>query len=318
MIKMGYISFPGLGIEPFHIDKVAFTLFGRNVAWYGILITCGMILAVLCALKLAKIENISSDDIIDLAFCVIIFGVIGARAYYVIFSWDEHSYLVSDGTLIQNILGTLYNCIAVWNGGLAIYGGIIGGLVSAFVFTKCKKYRKIHFLKIFDVLAPCVLIGQIIGRWGNFVNMEAYGSETILPWRMGILYGYAELDSWSVEKYVHPTFLYESLWNLVGLVIILTLYKKKKFNGQMFCSYLIWYGFGRMLIEGLRSDSLMLGSIRVSQLIGAASFILGIALMIIFAKKSKNNALDDGEYTAVYESLTDESKNNKDNNTSEE
>lgn len=314
---MGYISFPGLGIEPFHIDKVAFTLFGRDVAWYGILITCGMILAVILALKLAKIEKISSDDIIDLAFCVIIFGIIGARAYYVIFSWGDHGYLVTDKSFIGNIIGTIYNCIAIWNGGLAIYGGIIGGLVSSFVFTKCKKYRKIHFLQIYDILAPCVLIGQIIGRWGNFVNMEAYGSETTLPWRMGILYGYPELGLWNVEKYVHPTFLYESIWNLVGLVIILILYKKKKFNGQMFCSYLIWYGFGRMLIEGLRSDSLMLGSIRVSQLVGASSFILGIVLIIVFAKKSKNNAQDGDEYTEVYESMTEES-NNKDNNTSEE
>lgn len=305
---MEYLSFPGLGIDPFHIDNIAFTIFGRPVAWYGILITCGMILAVLCALRLSKFEKIKSDDIIDLAFTVIICGIIGARAYYVIFSWDNYRYLVTDKNLIGNIFGTLYNCIAIWNGGLAIYGGIIAGLLSAYVFSKKKR---IHFLKLFDILAPCVLIGQIIGRWGNFINIEAYGAETTLPWRMGILWGSDGM--WLAEKYVHPTFLYESLWNLIGLVIILSIYKKKKTDGQMFASYLIWYGFGRMQIEGLRTDSLMLGSVRVSQLVGAFSLLLGIVLTGVFLNKVKKTVTEDSEYESVYEKL-----NNKDDCTSAE
>lgn len=319
---MYYLSFPGLGIEPFHIDKVAFSMFGRSVAWYGLLITFGMILAVLCAGWLAKKENIKSDDIIDLAFVVIVCGVIGARAYYVIFTWGKYNYLVtsavSDGTLVgavsaffSNLLGTAYNCVAIWNGGLAIYGGILAGLLSSFIFAKKKK---IEFLKIFDILAPCVTIGQIIGRWGNFINIEAYGSETTLPWRMGITY---QIDDIVLsEKFVHPTFLYESLWNLVGLAILLTIYKLgKKFNGQSFSTYLIWYGFGRMLIEGLRTDSLMLGNLRVSQGVGLVSVAVGVVLMVILSKKMKEKTTSE-EYVSVYDNITgnSEKKDNIDEN----
>lgn len=157
---MSYISFPGLGIEPFHIDKVAFSLFGRDVAWYGILITCGMILAVLYAIHLGKFEGISSDNMIDLAFVIIICGVLGARLYYVIFKWDN--YVVTDAqNLFQNLWETLKNIVAVWKGGLAIYGGILAGLLTAYIFAR---KRKIKFLKLFDILVPCVLIGQVIGR----------------------------------------------------------------------------------------------------------------------------------------------------------
>lgn len=289
---MTYVSFPGLGIEPFHIDKVAFSLFGRDVAWYGILITCGMVLAVMYALWIAKKkEGIKSDDIMDLAFFIIIFGVLGARAYYVIFKWD--SYLVTSGSFFENVWATFKNCIAIWQGGLAIYGGIIAGLITAFFVAR---WKKISFLKFFDILAPCVLIGQIIGRWGNFINMEAYGCETDLPWRMGILYSYdnsgVTTGVWDVEMYVHPTFLYESLWNLIGLILIHFLYQRKKFDGQLFCTYLIWYGFGRMLIEGLRTDSLMLGSIRVSQLVGLVSVVLGIVLMVFYSMHAKRKAAE--------------------------
>ncbi|MBE6542350.1 MAG: prolipoprotein diacylglyceryl transferase [Ruminococcaceae bacterium] len=296
------------------MDNVAFTIFGRDVAWYGILITVGMILAIVCGLRLAKIEGIKSDDLIDLALCVIICGVIGARAYYVIFTWDEYDYLVTNKSFFVNVYKTIYNCIAVWEGGLAIYGGIIAGLVSSYVFARIKK---IKFLKIFDILAACVLIGQIIGRWGNFINVEAYGAETTLPWRMGILYGADGV--WYMEQYVHPTFLYESMWNLIGLIIILSIYKKKKTDGQIFCCYLIWYGFGRMLIEGLRTDSLMIGSLRVSQLVGAASLLVGVVLMIVFLKKAKISKAEDVEYVPIYESVSEqENKNAADEETESE
>lgn len=300
---MSYISFPGLGIEPFHLDKVAFTLFGHPIAWYGILITCGMIFAVLYAVHIGKFEGISSDDMIDLAFFIIICGVLGARLYYILFKLDN--YIVTDaGGFFKNLLQTLKNMISIWEGGLAIYGGVIAGLITAYVFAR---RRKIKFLKLFDILAPCVLIGQVIGRWGNFINMEAYGSETSLPWRMGILYSYADNGIWDVEKYVHPTFLYESLWNLTALVLLLIFYKKKKFDGQYFCSYLIWYGLGRMMIEGLRTDSLMLGNLRISQGVGFLSLLLGAVLTVYFLKKTKKSSEADSDYTPIYaESNSDE------------
>ena len=170
---MTYVSFPGLGIEPFHMDRIAFSLFGIDVNWYGLIITCGMILAVLYALWHAKHEGVKSDDIIDLALALIFCGVIGARLYYVIMEFDQ--YLVSGGTFLQNLGGTLYNCIAIWNGGLAIYGGIIAGFLAAMVVARAKR---IPFPVIADIAGPAVMVGQIIGRWGNFVNVEAFGAES--------------------------------------------------------------------------------------------------------------------------------------------
>lgn len=284
---MTYVSFPGLGIEPFHMDRIAFSLFGIDVNWYGLIITCGMILAVLYALWHAKFEGVKSDDIIDLALFLIVFGVIGARLYYVIMEFDQ--YLVTGGSFWKNLTGTLYNIVAVWNGGLAIYGGIIAGFLAAIVVARRKRLR---FSVVADIAGPAVMVGQIIGRWGNFVNVEAFGGATDLPWRMGVLYSFDGGITFVTEKFVHPTFLYESLWNLAGLILITYLYKKKKFHGQMFLTYMTWYGFGRTLIEGLRADSLYIGTIRVSQLVGLLTFILGAVLLIYnFQKvnKQQNN-----------------------------
>ena len=281
---MTYVSFPGLGIEPFHMDRVAFSLFGVNVNWYGLIITCGMILAVLYALWHAKFERVKTDDIIDLALFLIVAGVIGARLYYVIMEFDQ--YLVTNGTFWKNLTGTLYNIIAVWNGGLAIYGGIIAGFLTAIVVARKKRIR---FSVIADIAGPAVMVGQIIGRWGNFVNVEAYGAETTLPWRMGVLYSFNDGVSFVSEKFVHPTFIYESLWNLLGLILITYFYKKKKFHGQMFLSYMTWYGFGRMLIEGLRADSLYVGSIRISQLVGFVTFVVGAVLIIVNLRRVKRS-----------------------------
>lgn len=279
---MIYVSFPGLGIGPFHMDRVAFSVFGLQVNWYGIIITCGMILAVLYALWHAGMEKVKSDDLIDLALALIIFGVIGARLYYVVMEFD--SYLVTGGSFWENVGQTLYNIIAVWNGGLAIYGGIIAGFITAIVVARKKR---IHFLVIADIAGPAVMVGQIIGRWGNFVNVEAYGAATTLPWRMGILYSIDGGQTFISSQCVHPTFLYESLWNLLGLILITLVYRKKKFHGQMFLMYITWYGFGRMLIEGLRTDSLYVGSVRISQLVGFLSFVVGaILLMIGFMRAS--------------------------------
>ena len=285
---MTYVSFPGLGIEPVHMDRIAFSLFGIDVNWYGLIITCGMILAVLYALWHAKHEGVKSDDIIDLALALIFCGVIGARLYYVIMEFDQ--YLVSGGTFLQNLGGTLYNCIAIWNGGLAIYGGIIAGFLAAMVVARAKR---IPFPVIADIAGPAVMVGQIIGRWGNFVNVEAFGAETTLPWRMGVLYSFNDGVSFVSEKFVHPTFIYESLWNLLGLILITYFYKKKKFHGQMFLTYMTWYGFGRMLIEGLRADSLYVGSIRISQLVGFVTFVVGAVLIIYNLQRVKKKSLSE-------------------------
>ena len=194
-----------------------------------------------------------------------LFGVIGARLYYVIFDALEN----------PGYYKTFVDVIAMWRGGLAIYGGIIGGAAAIAVVCAVKK---INTLKVMDCIAPGVMLAQAMGRWGNFVNGEAHGgvvSESSLLYflRMG-LYENGQM------QYFHPTFLYESLWNLVGFALITAFYRKKKFNGQILCSYVAWYGFGRMFIEGLRTDSLYWGPFRISQVIGAVCFIVGTACLV--------------------------------------
>ena len=274
MNSVNYISFPGLGIGEIPINRVAFTIFGRDVAWYGVIISFGMVLAFLLALKHAKNEGVSTDDLLDITIFTVIFSIIGARFYYVITSLD--SYIVEG-----NFLETLKGMVAIWNGGLAIYGGIIAGAITVFVICRIKK---LNYAKICDLIAPSLMLGQIIGRWGNFVNAEAHGTETTLPWRMGIRPAGSEITS-----YVHPTFLYESLWNLLGLIIILSLYKKKKYNGKVTLMYLAWYGFGRAFIEQLRTDSLYVGSFRISQLVGIITFVAAGTCLIVFGIKHKND-----------------------------
>ncbi len=261
---MNHISFPGLGIKEFKLNPVAFELFGRPVMWYGVIISLGMILAVLYVLYRAKHnEGIKTDDVFDYAICAIPLGVIGARIYYVATKFEEYK--------ADTPLETFKNCIAIWEGGIAIYGAIIGGALGLIIVSLIKKIKP---LKVFDMVAPGVMIAQAIGRWGNFCNAEAYGGPTSLPWRMGI-----RNDEHISTVFVHPTFLYESLWNVLGFVLINLFYKKKKYDGQILVMYLTWYGFGRMLIEGLRTDSLYVGSFRISQVIGFLCFFIGICIL---------------------------------------
>lgn len=297
---MTYVSFPGLGIEPFHMNRIAFSIGKMDVYWYGIIITVGMILAVLYALYHAKIERVKSDDIIDLALALIVFGVIGARLYYVLMKLD--TYIVTGGTFWENLLDTVLGMINIPGGGLAIYGGIIGGFLAGIVVARRKHIR---FSIIADIAGPSVIVGQIVGRFGNFVNVEAYGSETTLPWRMGIHTSYDYGETFIREMFVHPTFLYESLWNLVGLVLITALYKKKKFHGQMFLIYMTWYGFGRMLIEGLRTDSLYIGPLRVSQWVGGITFVIGVVLLVFGMRKAKQTVADKDEPEEVEDGSAD-------------
>ncbi len=272
------VSFPGLGIEEFSFDRVAFDLFGKPIYWYGVLIMLGIVAAFIHAYLRCKQEGIKTDDILDVGIFTVVFGVIGARLYYVLTTLKVYEY------------NSFLDVIAVWEGGLAIYGGIIAG-AAAIVLTAL--YKKINPLKVTDTIAPGVGLAQAIGRWGNFMNGEAYGYEVaegsfLYRFRMGLISDYTG----SEMKYYHPTFLYESLWNILGFVIITLLYRKKKFNGQVTLMYFAWYGFGRMFIEGLRTDSLYVGDFRISQVIGFVCFLAGAALLVAGFVLSRKGKLD--------------------------
>ena len=280
-------SFPGLGIGEMTINKVAFTvpiLGGLEVRWYGILLTLGIVAGFFYAVYRAKFEGFTTDDVIDYAIVTVFLAIIGARTYYVL------------TTLGEGLYESFYDVVAIWEGGIAMYGSIIGGAVGLLVVSYFKKFKKEKIVKIFDMVAPGVMLGQIIGRWGNFVNGEAHGIATSENFflRMGL----CEYGKWT---YYHPTFLYESLWNLVGFVLITVFYKKKKFDGQIVLSYLAWYGFGRMFIEGLRTDSLYIGSFRISQVLGLLCFLACTALMVYMLYRQKRAVQDAGEYVPVYE-----------------
>lgn len=291
------MEFPGLNIGEFTINKVAFefTLFGHSieVRWYGMIITVGIILAFLYAYYRSKYEKIVFDDLLDITLYVVLFGVIGARTYYVL------------TTIKDGIYHSFYDVIAIWEGGLAIYGGIIAGAITIYVICKIKK---INLYKTLDMVAPAVMIGQILGRWGNFFNGEAYGyvvseNSPLYFMRMGLL---PNINSSVKMYYFHPTFFYESLWNLIGFIIINIFYKKKKFDGQVTCMYFAWYGFGRMFIEGLRTDSLYVGPFRISQIVGFTCFVVGTVLCVINLVKAHKAELAKGAYEAAYPSFKTE------------
>ncbi len=283
------VSFPGIGIDNFEISRVAFTVFGREIRWYALIITFGLVLAFFYAYYRSKHEGISENDLLDITLFAVPLAIIGARTYYVLTSLEDfHSF----GEMI-----------AIWNGGIAIYGAIIAGAIT--ICAVCK-FKKIKVMKAFDMASPAVMIGQIIGRWGNFFNGEAYGTEVLESSplyfiRMGLK---PNIDSYSVMHYYHPTFLYESLWNLVGFIIINALYKKKKFDGQVFLMYITWYGFGRMFIEGLRTDSLYVGVFRISQVVGFACFVVGAVLLIYNLAKARRTAITAGDYDPTYPKLS--------------
>lgn len=281
---MNTLTFPGLGFE-FHLNPVAFTVFGKDIYWYGIIIAVGFVLAVLYGCRKASPFGVDQDKLLDLLFFAVPAALIGARAYYVIFYLDQ--YIDANGRFDWG------EAIAIWDGGLAIYGGLIAAILTAVIYCLI---RKQPFWSYTDCASYGFLIGQMIGRWGNFVNIEAYGGVTDLPWRMcspviaDWLYlrkGLIDADVYQQildgTLGVHPTFLYESLWNLLGLVILILLYRKgRKFDGQVFLSYVIWYGVGRAVIEGLRSDSLYFFNtgLRTSQMVGIISAVVALAIFI--------------------------------------
>lgn len=263
------IIFPSLGLD-FNINRVAFSLFGIDVYWYGIIIMCGVCLAVLYAwFECEKRDfGIKTDDVFNMLLIGLPVSIVCARAYYVIFSFDSY----------RDNLPEIFN---IRNGGIAIYGGVIGAFLTVFAYCKIKK---ISVLKTLDLLSIGLLIGQAVGRYGNFVNGEAFGSETSNILRMTVIKNGTEIAS-----SVHPTFFYESVWNIVGIAILSVLKKFRRTDGQLICAYIAWYGMGRFWIEGFRTDSLMLGNVRISQLVAFVSVIVGLIGFVYLIKKSKKS-----------------------------
>lgn len=249
------IAFPAFGLS-FTINRVAFTILGKDIYWYGLIICFGFLLGAWYLSRRVKEFGFTVDNEVDVMLWAIPVSLICARAYYVLCQWD--SYRKNPSEIIK-----------IWNGGIAIYGGILGAVLVMFVYCK---YKKLSLPAMLDLAGLGLLIGQSIGRWGNFVNAEAHGGETSLPWRM-------EIDG---NVGVHPTFLYESVWNLIGFFLLHIYSKKRKFQGEIFLLYIAWYGLGRMIIEGLRTDSLYLfgSDLRTSQVLAAVSMIVAIILLI--------------------------------------
>ena len=270
-----YVSFPGLGIENIPVREWIFRipLGGDNVfyvRWYSILIVMGLLLAAWYAFRRADEFGLNKDSMTDVVLVSALFAILGARIYYVLFSGDRAEYFDDPLSILR-----------IWEGGLAIYGGILGAFGTALWMCKIKK---VDTLRMFDIAAPGFLIGQALGRWGNFFNQEAFGGNTTLPWGMTGSEISANVQglSYNSAQPVHPTFLYESLWCLLGLILVHTVSKKAyKFRGQLFSLYVIWYGMGRFFIEQLRTDSLYLGTMRVSCLVAALAVIGGAALYFI-------------------------------------
>ncbi len=293
-----YISFPGLGIGEMKINKVAFEIGSLQVRWYGIIITLAMILGFTLACFRAKKKGIDFDNMLDYGIFVIISAIIGARLYYVVFDPDG-SY-----TSFRDV-------IAIWDGGLAIYGGLIAGFIAIVCVSK---YKKINLSVMLDIIAPCAMLGQAIGRWGNFFNAEAYGFDKDrialyekLFFRMDI-----REPGGKMTYHTLPTFLLESIWNILGLLLLILIIEKfKKYEGQSALFYVGWYGLGRGIIETYRSDSLYISSVRVSSLLGFVCFIGCTITMVYLGLKAKRKRLDEKEYVSMYSNRPEDDKEEK-------
>lgn len=257
------IAFPGLGLS-FEVNRIAFTMFSRPVFWYAICILTGFALGVTFVCLTSKKRGVDPDHIFDIAFWGLISAIICARIYYCIFDWDS--------------IGSFANIFKIWEGGIAIYGAIIGAVLSTAIY--CKK-KKLNTKNVFDVCCPGLFIGQIIGRWGNFFNAEVFGRETDNILRMTI----------NGSAGVHPLFLYEGLWNLAGLILLLLFRHRKRADGQVFCFYIFWYSLGRLFLEGMRQSEYILylipNVLGISQVVAAIGIILGIAGKIYLGLKAK-------------------------------
>ena len=251
------ISFPSLGITM--NPPSSFTIGPLTIHLYGVIIAAGLMLAVLYACRRSREFGIKEDDVIDGVLWVTPFAIICARLYYCLFSWDSYA----DAPI---------SILNIWNGGLAIYGGVIGAAIGVIVFCKIKK---IKIPALLDLVALGFLIGQAMGRWGNFFNREAFGCRTDSFFRMGLLNSIT-----GTVGYFHPTFLYESVWNVLGFVMLHFASKHRQYDGQIALGYAAWYGLGRTFIEGLRTDSLYLGVFRVSQLLAAVTCFAALVVLV--------------------------------------
>ncbi len=291
------VYFPFLGgdnifTNGFRLNNEMFTIPGTNFAvyWYGFLIALGILLAMIYGFKKMRSFGIDPDRATDAVIGGLIGAIIGARLYYVIFSFSD--YLTESGSVDWKAI------ISIRDGGLAIYGGIIGAILVGGIIAKIKKLKLVALL---DVVAPCFLIGQAIGRWGNFFNQEAFGSNTTLPWGMmssktisylsEVQTEIADKAGVVIDQYlpVHPCFLYESLWCILGFVLLHLYAKHRKFDGEVFLMYIGWYGLGRFFIEMLRTDSLYLANIKISELVAGTCVLVSIILIIIFRSMVKRN-----------------------------
>lgn len=270
---MKWVSFNKLGIGKIFLRDYAFSVFGLKIKWYALIICCAILISFFCGLFLAKKLHIKKENFLDVVTIGTITGIIGARFYYVLFNFEEFS----------NNLLSVFNLRA---GGLAIYGALIFSFACALIFCRVKK---IKFLPISDLASICFLLGQAIGRWGNFVNVEAYGSKT------NSLFGMSSNAIPNEIQPAHPTFFYESLWCFLGFIFLIYFLKRRIFHGQIFLIYLSWYGFGRFFIEGLRTDSLWLikNTVKVSQLLSLLIFCISVVVhvcfLIFYIKKNKIN-----------------------------
>jgi len=255
-MNVNTISFPGLGLGPFKINE-SFQFFGLTIHYYGVIIGMGILLAYTFALRTCHKHNLTKDNITDILLYGLPSSIVCARLYYVVFEIEQFE--------------SFWDIFKIWNGGIAIYGAVIGAVTSTCIYCKVKKINVFNSL---DIGAFGLLIGQICGRWGNFVNAEAFGSPTSLPWGM-------KISEISQNLLFHPTFLYESLWNLCVFIILLLRRDKRKFDGEVFFGYIALYGLGRLWIEGLRTDSLYLGPIRISQLVALICIVAGFSIIII-------------------------------------
>lgn len=282
---MNTISFPGLGIGEFELEKIAIKdLFGTGIEiyWYGIIICAGLILALVYGMCNAKKSGITTDDLLDVAIVAIPVAIICARLFYVL--TDE----VPQKSFVD--------VIAVWDGGISIIGTIIGGIIGVCLVCLIKK---LNILNVFDLACRCLIIGQIIGRLGNFVNVEVYGKATELPWGMYIeKLGYA----------VHPLFAYEMLWNIIGFVLLVILAKKKKYDGEIFFTYIAWYGLGRTFLELLRDGEFVLTGY-VSAIIAASFFVAAVLANIVLAVRSKKMKAEK-EYVPMFTSAEENTEEN--------
>ena len=269
------------------MSGVAFYLLGRPIYWYGIIIALGVMVGIYLAMRYAKALGYDEEMVIDFCLLAIPMGIVGARLYYVIFSWEDYS---------KNLI----DIIKIWEGGLAIYGVVIGGLLSAYIFAR---RRKIDFWALCDIVTPSLILGQALGRWGNFFNQEAYGYAITNPaWQW---FPAAEFINGTGQWHM-ATFFYESMWNFLVFFFLLFYKKRRKNSGEMILLYLILYSLGRLFIEGLRTDSLYWGQFRVSQVLSGILIIIGIVLFVMRRKKMSDSGEENQEEKQVEEQVEEQ------------